>query len=156
MAEFEKLAYEAALRSLDKQEAYLEELKARTGALLAVSSIGASLLGQQAFQGPNPRGLVVAALLAFVISIGADVFVLLPKQDLVFGPKGFALYEKFFVICEDLPEVYRRLTYDLDRFWESNDTKIQRLRQAFTVAAIAFVVEILALTTLLGGNILSS
>lgn len=40
--EFEQLAYEAALRSLDKQERLLEELRARTGVLLAASSIAAS------------------------------------------------------------------------------------------------------------------
>lgn len=33
--EFEKLAYEAALRGLDKQERLLEELRTRTGMLLA-------------------------------------------------------------------------------------------------------------------------
>jgi hypothetical protein len=55
-----------------------------------------------------------------------------------------------------MSEVYRRLTYDLDRFWESNDTLIQRLRQAFTIAAIALAVEVLDLASLLGGNILSS
>jgi hypothetical protein len=37
--EFEKLAYEAALRGLDKQENLLEELRTRTGVLLAASSL---------------------------------------------------------------------------------------------------------------------
>ncbi|HEX6602798.1 MAG TPA: hypothetical protein VF030_09175 [Solirubrobacterales bacterium] len=156
MAEFEKLAYEAALRSFDKQESYLEELRARTGILLAASSIGASFLGQQAFQEPNPPGLVVAALMAFVVSIGANVFILLPKQDLVFASKSATLYEQFFSVRDNLSEVYRRLTYDLGRFRKSNEAKVRRLRQAFTIAAVALVVEILAFAVLLGGNILSS
>jgi hypothetical protein len=155
-AEFERLAYEAALRSLDKQEGLLDEMRARTGALMAVSSLAASFLGQQAFQGSNPRGLVIAVLLAFVVSISLDIFILLPKQGLIFMQKGAGVYEEFFLIREDMPEVYRRLTYDLDRFWKSNDTKIQRLRRAFTVAAVALVTEILALAMLLAGNILSS
>jgi hypothetical protein len=46
--EFEKLAYEAALRGLDKQEGLIEELRTRTGVLLAASSLAASFLGQQA------------------------------------------------------------------------------------------------------------
>jgi hypothetical protein len=45
--EFEKLAYEAALRGLDKQEGLLEELRTRTGVLLAASSLAASFLGQR-------------------------------------------------------------------------------------------------------------
>jgi hypothetical protein len=40
--EFEKLAYEAALRGLDKQEGLLEQLRTRTGVLLAASSLAAS------------------------------------------------------------------------------------------------------------------
>jgi hypothetical protein len=67
--EFEKLAYEAALRGLDKQENLLEELRTRTGVLLAASSLAASFLGQQAFQNPSPRGLAITALVAFVATI---------------------------------------------------------------------------------------
>jgi len=74
--EFEKLAYEAALRGLDKQEGLLEELRTRTGVLLAASSLAASFLGQRAFQDPSPRGLAITALVAFVISIGASVYML--------------------------------------------------------------------------------
>jgi hypothetical protein len=52
-----------------------------------------------------------------------------------------------------MPEVYRRLAYDLDLFWDSNDTKIKWLTRAYTVAATALVVEILSLAALLGDNI---
>ena len=80
--DFEKLAYEAALRGLDKQEGLLEELRTRTGVLLAASSLAASFLGQQAFQNPSPRGLAITALVAFVVSIATSVFILLPKKNL--------------------------------------------------------------------------
>jgi hypothetical protein len=43
--DLEKLAYDSALRALDKQEKVLEELRARTGILLATSSLAASFLG---------------------------------------------------------------------------------------------------------------
>ena len=155
-AEFERLAYEAALRSLDKQETYVEELRARTGVLLAASSLAASFLGQQAFQSPSPRALVVAALFAFVLSIGTNVFILLPKQRLIFAQKGSGFYEDGFPIRDDLPEVYRRLTYQLDRLWRGNDKRIEWLARAFVVAAAALVIEVLALAALILGNILSS
>ncbi|HEX7278628.1 MAG TPA: hypothetical protein VF255_03290 [Solirubrobacterales bacterium] len=155
-AEFEKLAYEAALRSLDKQEAYVEELRARTGVLLAASSLAASFLGQQAFQSPSPRGLVIVSLLAFVVSTGIDVFILMPKRDLVFAQKGEDLYQGLFIAQGDMPRVYRSLTHRLDGFWESNDTKIGWLIWSFAIAAVALTVEILALAALILGNILSS
>ena len=147
------LAYEAALRGLDKQEGLLEELRTRTGVLLAASSLAASFLGQQAFQHPSPRGLAIAALVAFVVSIAASVFILLPKKSLIFAEAGAGLYEGLYAFRDDMPEVYRRLAYDLDLFWDSNDTKIKWLTRAYTVAATALVVEILSLAALLGDNI---
>jgi hypothetical protein len=151
--EFERLAYEAALRGLDKQENLLEELRTRTGVLLAASSLAASFLGQQAFKNPSPQGLAIAALAAFVISIAACVFILLPKKNLIFAETGAGLYEGLYAVREDMPEVYRRLAYDLDRFWESNDEKIRWITRAYTVAAGALVIEILSLAALLGDNI---
>ena len=106
--EFEKLAYEAALRGLDKQEGLLEELRTRTGVLLAASSLAASFLGQQAFQNPSPRGLAITALVAFVGSIAASVFILLPKKNLIFAEAGAGLYEGLYAFRDDMPEVYRR------------------------------------------------
>lgn len=152
--EFEKLAYEAALRGLDKQEGLLEELRSRTGVLLAASSLAASFLGQQAFQNPSPRSLAITALVAFVASIAASVYILLPKKDLIFAERGAGLYEGLYVVRNDMAEVYRRLAYDLDRFWESNDDEIRWLVRAYTVAAGALVVEILSLAALLGDSIL--
>jgi len=42
-------------------------------------------------------------------------------------------------------EVYRRLAYDLHRFWGENDQRIQSLFVAFRVAALAVVAEIVLL-----------
>src|SRR5882757_1887468 len=146
---FERLAYEAALRGLDKQEGLLEELRTRTGILLAASSLAASFLGQQAFRHPHPHALAVVAVGAFVVSIAASVFILLPKQNLFFSLRGAGLYEGLYAVRHDSAEVHRRLAYDLDRFWEKNDGKIKWLTRAFTVAAAALVIEIVALAGVL-------
>ncbi|HMI82130.1 MAG TPA: hypothetical protein VK480_10115 [Solirubrobacterales bacterium] len=152
--ELEKLAYEAALRGLDKQEGLLEELRGRTGILLAASSLAASFLGQQAFRFPSPKGFAIAALAAFVASIASSVFILLPKRNLVFAPAGGDVYSSFYAVRKDLSEVYRRLAYDLDRFWESNDKEIGHMSKAFTIAAGLLVVETLSLVAIFGGSIL--
>lgn len=153
VGEFEKLAFEAALRGLDRQERLVEELRARTGILFAASSLAASFLGQQAFRGSSPRGLVIVALLAFVVSITASVFVLLPRKSLIFAETGGGLYEGLYAIRSDMTEVYRRLAYALDRFWNLNDSKIGWLTLAYTVAAGALVVEVFSLVALLSGSI---
>lgn len=118
-------------------------IEARPGILLAASSLAASFFGQTAFQNPSPRGLAITALVAFVGSIAASVFILLPKKNLVFAEAGAGLYEGLYAFRDDMPEVYRRLAYDLDLFWDSNDKKIKWLVRAYTVAASALVIEIL-------------
>jgi hypothetical protein len=154
MKELAQLSYEAAMRSLERQEARLEELRARTGVLIAASALAASFLGETAFKHPDPRGLALLALGAFIISIVASVYVLLPKKDLIFVQSGKGLYEGLYPFRDDIPEVYRRLAYDLDRFWESNDTKIKRLTHSYMVAATALTVEILSLTGIISDSLL--
>lgn len=99
---------------------------------------------------------MILTLLAFVVSAGSAVVILMPKRDLIFAQMGRGLYEDGFLVRDDMPEVYRRLTYQLDWFWKSNDAKIRRMVRAFAVAAAALVVQIVALAALMGGNILSS
>jgi hypothetical protein len=152
-SDFERLAFEAALRGLEKQERLLEELRARTGVLLAASSLAASFLGQQAFQDPDPGWLAVFALGAFVVSIIGSVYILLPKKELIFSESGTGLYEGLYEVRDDIAEVYRRLAYDLERFWESNDPKMRVLTRMYGLAALALVAEILCLAALLSGNI---
>ena len=122
--------------------------------LLAASSLAASFLGQQAFQDPSPRGLAATALVAFVVSIGASVYILMPKESLYFSEAGAGLYEGLYAVRRDMAEVYRRLAYELDRFWDSNNATIMRLTGTYKVAAAALVVEILSLAILLGDTIL--
>jgi len=55
--DFEKLAYEEAVRGLDKQEGLLEALRTRTGVLIAASFLAASFLGQQIVTQVSPQGL---------------------------------------------------------------------------------------------------
>lgn len=151
--DFEKLAYQEAVRGLDKQEGLLEALRARTGVLLAASSIATSFLGPQAFRDPSPKVLAITALIAFVLSLGATAFILLPNKKLVFTIAGPGIYEGFYAVREDLAEVYRLLTYDLQVFWELNEQEMLWLNRAFTVATGALVAEILSLVGLLGGSI---
>lgn len=149
--DLEKLAYEAALRGLDKQEGLLEELRARTGVLLAASSLAASFLGQQAFRQPAPGGLALIALASFVVSVAAGVFILAPDRSLYFSMRGRGLYDGLYEVRDDSAELYRRLAFDLDRFWTINNQKIQTLTGAYQVAAGALILEILAMAGLVGG-----
>jgi hypothetical protein len=153
MAELERIAYEAAVRALDKQEKVLEELRARTGILLAASSLAASLLGARAFGDLHPLSLIAVALGAFAGSLGASLYVLLPREGFVFALKGPALYEGLFEFRDDIDEVHRRLAYDLQRFWDANDELLRPVRNAFRLAAWALAAEVVALTLLVSGTL---
>jgi hypothetical protein len=153
-SEYERLAFEAAQRALDKQERLLEELRSRTGILLAAAALAASFLGREAFGGDPARGLAIAAPAALVIAIGSSVYVLVPKADplrLRGGRSG--LYEGLYDARHDLPEVYRRLAYDLDRFWEANNAEMKKLLIAFRIAAVALVAELLFLVAMVGDTL---
>ena len=147
------LSFEASLRSLDKQERLLDELRARTGLLLAASSLAISFVGRPVFQEADTVVLVLG-LLAFTISIAASVYVLVPKPaKFVFSLEGSAVYEQLYEFQDDLDEVYRRLAYDLDRFWEENDDVMTRLFRVFQIAAVALAVEIILLLSSLSGTL---
>lgn len=151
--DFEKLAYEAALRGLDKQESLLDDLRVRTGALLATSSLAASFLGQEAFQDPRPGFIAIVALVAFVAATGACLFILHPKEDLVFAPESVALHKALYA-ADGMGGVYQGLAYDLERLWASNSKGIEELTRAFTFAAGAFLLQTLSLVGLLSDTIL--
>jgi hypothetical protein len=98
--------------------------------------------------------LALIAIAAFLISIGASVFILLPKKNLIFSMRGVGLYEGLYAVRHDAAEVHRRLTYDLNRFWDENDRRIQPLFRAFRLAALAMVVEVVTLAALLSDIII--
>lgn len=151
---YERLAYEAALRALDKQERLIDELRSRTGLLLAAASLAASFLGREAFAGHPKRGLAILALVAFLLAVGASVYVLLPKSGkFIFAMVGAGLYEGLYELRDDLGEVYRRLAYDLDRFWDDNDVELQKLFRAFRLAALGLSAEIVILIAMVSDTL---
>lgn len=147
VAELEQIAYDNALRALDKQERTAEELRARTGVLLAASSVIPSLLGAPALDGGRPLLLVVIALISLVISLVASAYVLVPRT-LIVSMSGTTIYERLIDLREDGDEVRRRLIYDLHSFWEMNDAGLRPALRAARVSAWGLVVEVVSLTFL--------
>lgn len=152
-ATLEEIALGAAERALDKQEALLHELRARTGVLLAAASLAASYLGGRAFIDPEPAWLVFLALAAFVVTVGSSVYALTPKPSFAFALSGTRLYERFFGLGDDMAEVQRRLAYDLQRIWDRNDALIRSIIRAYRFGATALMVEMAALAALVTGTI---
>jgi hypothetical protein len=147
------LAYQAALRSLDKQEQLLADVRARTATLLAVSAIAASLIGGPVLDHPHPTSLVIVAVIAFGVSVASGISIIVPHRDLVFALSGVGVYEGLYDLRADMAEVNRRLAYDLDRYWDQNDRILTVLVRALRIAAIAVGTEILCLLIVVTGTL---
>jgi hypothetical protein len=138
-----ELSYSAAVRALDLQERSVEQLRARTGTLLAASSLTASFLGAQTIQHTNGLGaLGVLALVSLASSIGLCVYVLLPKNGFVFSLSAPKMYESLFDYRDDDEEVRRRLIYWLEDFWKDNQDKIDSLGRYYLGAAVALMLQL--------------
>jgi hypothetical protein len=149
-----RLAYEAAVRALDLQEHGIEQLRARTGTLLAASSLTASFLGAFAIQRSSTFGALDAfGLIAMVSSIALCVYVLLPKKGFVFSLSGPGIYEELFEFREDEAEIHRRLVYWLEAYWGSNQAKIDLLGRYYFAAAVALLVQLILWASALGATL---
>jgi hypothetical protein len=153
MPDLASVAFDAATRALDKQERVLEELRSRTGLLLAASSLAVAFLGRPALDGSRDA-FAALALAAFATSIGASVYVLIPKSTFFFALSGRYVFENLYEFRDDMPEVHRRLAYDMQRFWDSNDHVMTRLLFAFRIATAALVLEVVALLAAVSGTLL--
>jgi len=111
--ELEVLALGFARDALDKQDAVLAELRARTGTLLAASSIVASFLGATAIGRDGLSLWSVAALIALAASLALCVVILLPRSDLSFSLDGPRVYEELYEFRGNPLEVHHRshMTY---------------------------------------------
>jgi hypothetical protein len=138
----EELAYSLSLRALAQQENVVEELRARTGALLTAAAVVTSFLGARALDRPNDHWLALVGLGLAILSILLAVYVLAPKSDLDFALSGPAVYEHFATEDAELAEVHRTLTYWNQDAWESNQGVIDGLVAAFRWACLALVLAV--------------
>ena len=147
------LAYEAALRSLDKQEQVLSEVRARTGTLVAVSALAASFLGRPVGDHPHATAVLLIAVIAFATSVAPGLYVVVPKRDLIVSLSGVAVYEGLFEFGDDMEEVRRRLAYELTYYRDENTRILGKLFGALRVATVALAVEILCLVAVVTGTL---
>lgn len=142
MSLLEKTSYDLAVRALNQQEQALTELRARTGTLLTASSLIASFLGAQAITRHGLADWVVLALMAFGVSVALSIYVLLPKDGLIFALDAPETYEALYEVRDDETEMHRRLAYWVQTFRERNHPTVQRLTRTFEAAGVALLLEI--------------
>jgi hypothetical protein len=136
-----KLAYESSAHALATQERRLDEVRERTGTLLAASALVASFLGSRALDTSGINVLGVLAMAAFGLSLIFSVFVLLPIGRLVFVVSGSALLEAEYSQQGGLGETHRKLAYWLDH--DDNEPVIDRLFTWYSLAIWGTLAEVM-------------
>jgi hypothetical protein len=140
----EEIAYAQSERAITTQVGQLDELRSRTGVLLAASAIVASLLGAEALR----RGvhvLDVVAIVAFVAVLAASLRILMPQRDAwTFVVSAKVLLEDWADQARSTTDLQRFLAEKLDEYYDENDVRLESLYRSFQFAVGAIGVEVVA------------
>jgi hypothetical protein len=148
-----QLAYEASQRTLDKQERVVEELRARTGVLLAAAALAVSLLSGASLRASTSRLGVVIGLAVFAATVLSCLRTLSPAPELRFTLTGSWVQER---ADRGLSrhELGYQLVADLETFARRNELAIRRLRRSYRLATTSFVANVALMTAMAARSIL--
>ena len=139
----ERLALDLALNRLGQLERALSDLRARTGTLVAASSVVVSLLGARALEQAGPTVINGLGLGVFCISIGASAYVLLPKASVVLAVSAHELLEVAHEGQLDTPAVVAQAARWLDFFAEESQQTFRMLMVGYRLATSALLLDVI-------------
>jgi hypothetical protein len=133
-----------ARRAIEVQGAALNELRSRTGVLLAAASVSVSFLGAVLKAGAVGLGFLGGlSLVAFVISVGACIRVLMPSPDWIFRTSPRILIQDWIELDRGAASLKLHLAQSLEDHFDCNKVKLDHLYVWFQVAAFALAAEVL-------------
>lgn len=133
-----KIIYEEAVRGWSLQSNVLDELRTRTGVLLAAAAIAVALLGSadiSKHEGFTTLGWF--ALAAFGISLGLSLFVLYPTSGWIFSHDVHLALDGYVTENRSLDETREGLAIKADEYRDKNDKKLSCMFLSFQVASLA-------------------
>jgi hypothetical protein len=134
-----ELTYDLSLRGLTQQETSLNELRSRTGVLLAATAIAIALLGGRSLDDGARTALDLAGVALAVVSFLLSVFVLAPKARYLATADAAAVHEYLKGQNADVAEAMEGLVYTNREAWEENQALIDRLVQLYRWACFELV-----------------
>lgn len=134
-----ELTYDLSLRSLAQQEASLNELRSRTGVLLAATAIAIALLGGRSLDDGARTALDLAGVALAVVSFLLSVFILAPKQRYIATADAAAVHEYLRQKGADVTEAMEGLVYSNREVWEENQAIVDGLVRAYRWACLTLV-----------------
>jgi hypothetical protein len=138
----QELTYELSLGALNQQESSLNELRSRTGVLLAATAIAIALLGGRVLDDGARTAIDLAGVALAIFSFLLSVFVLAPKSRYVVTIDAAAVHEYFKQQKVDVSEAMEALVYSNREVWEENQVTIDGLVRAFRWACLSLVAAV--------------
>jgi hypothetical protein len=136
-----EILYEQAQKALEQQERQVNELRQRTGTLLAAAALTASFFGAAALGRDGVVMPVILAAVALTVTVLSGLYVLYP-HELEFSADARRLYDDLAGDQEDPNRLLVRLAFGLRDTRERNGRVVDRLARYLAIAAIALVVQI--------------
>ncbi len=151
MAEsIEQLSFELTASALAEQERALTGLRARAGTVLAAACVAGSFFGAKSSRGSLEVWGVVA-MIAFALSVGSAIWVLLPHA-FVFAFRGETLLaESDDRGVSNVTEAYRTVGIWIEPHLEVNRSKITDLSSWLAVSCALLAAEVILWTLSLIG-----
>jgi hypothetical protein len=137
--------YQEALRGLLQQQAAVESLHNRAATLVFAASFASSLLGGRALA-DGLGGFWEWTGVVLLLAIGVlTVFLLWPYYNLSFRFDAGELLEDYVdtPTPQTMSGMHRALALRIKDDWHNNGKIVRRLREAFQLALVLLVVEIL-------------
>jgi len=142
-----ELAYDEAKRALDAQESVVNELRTRSGILIAAAAITTSFFGGRALADGAVGTAGWLAIAAFGL-VGASVLaVLWPRTDWTFtvnAERFIATYVESVDGALPVPDIHRDLALHMSASYVGNAQQLRLLTIAFRLGAIFLVGEVIA------------
>jgi len=139
-----QLAYDESVRGLDIQSSSIDELRSRTGVLLAAASIASAFLGATALKHHHVLYWVsVVAIILFVAAIFFCLSVLWPSEDWEFAYNARTLDTEYFAKDVDASEMCRAMALGNADSRKVNGEKLKRRFTPFRCACVALVANII-------------
>jgi hypothetical protein len=142
-----ELAYDEAKRALDAQESVVNELRTRSGILIAAAAITTSFFGGRALADGDVGAAGWVAIVCFGV-VGASVLaVLWPRTDWSFtvnAQRFIATYVESTDGPLPLPAIHRDLALHMSASYVVNARQLRLLTIAFRFGAVFLVGEVVA------------
>ncbi len=129
-----QLIHAESVRALDMQSTAVDEIRSRTGVLLAAASVATAFLGATALQHDGFSTVNIAATVVFVLVLVLCLWILSPADDWEFAYNATVLDEHYIAKDVTLSNMYRSMAKG---YAESRVLNRERLKWRYRLFGLA-------------------